>query len=69
MSKSQLLDSLKGEKVTISCLDRNETTFHGEMLEASDVGVAVKTLNHGREFIEFIPFQNIGLISHKVLGK
>lgn len=68
MTTSLLLDSLKKEKVTITCLDRLETTYFGELLEVTEIGVAVKTLAHGREFIEFIPFHNIQSISHKVLG-
>lgn len=67
MSKSQILDSLKGEKVTVSCLDRKESVYHGELLEAGDLGVTIKYLDHGREFIEFIPMANINSLSHKVL--
>lgn len=69
MASSQILDSLNGEKVTVTCLDRKEVVLQGEMMEATELGVAIKTLDHGREFIEFVPFQNIGLISHKILGK
>jgi hypothetical protein len=69
MVKPLVLESLVGEKVTIICKDRKETVYHGQLLEISRTGPVIKHLDHGREFIEFIPMDNVSMISHKVLGK
>ncbi len=68
MGNSKILDSLVGEKVIVACLDRTETSFVGELMEASDLGIVIKRQDHGREFIEFIPLSNLNTLSHKVLG-
>ncbi|MGE3611716.1 MAG: hypothetical protein AB7I27_19150 [Bacteriovoracaceae bacterium] len=69
MNENKILESLKGEKVTISCLNRNESEFYGELLEVNELGAVIKYLEHGREFIEFIPMENINSVRHKILGK
>lgn len=62
----KVLESLQGEQVTVYCTDREETEMSGELLEVSQIGAIVKYSSHGREFIDFAPMRNIGLISHKI---
>lgn len=69
MTESKILNSLIGEKVSIKCFDRQESTFYGELLDLNELGSSIKHLDHGREFIEFIPMANINSISHKVFTK
>lgn len=66
--KKTILESLIGEKVTVVCRDRKETTYHGELLEITKTGPVLKLKEHGREFIEFIPMGNVGIISHKIFS-
>jgi hypothetical protein len=66
--KYPVLESLVGQKVTIYCQDRKESVYYGELLEINIFGTVIKHLNHGREFLEFIPMKNIISISHKVLA-
>ena len=69
MADNKILESLVGEKITIKCLDREESIYYGELLEVNELGPLIKHLDHGREFIEFIPMANINSISHKVFSK
>jgi hypothetical protein len=66
--KMQVVEStLVGEFVTVTCLDRNESEYDGELLELSALGAVVKYSSHGRDFFEYIPQSNIHSISHKVV--
>ncbi len=65
----QVLESLQGENVEVLCLDREETSISGELLEVSNLGAIIKYQSHAREFIDFVPMSNINSISHKVLGQ
>lgn len=67
MSKMQVLETLVGEQVSLICKDREETEFNGELLDLSDLGVTIKYSSHGREFIDWIPMDNLWWISYKVL--
>lgn len=68
MSKMQVLESLLGENVNVTCLDRSESEFFGELIEIDALGPIVKYSDHGREFVEFIPMSNVSSISHKVIS-
>lgn len=67
MTKNDVLKSLEGENVTVYTLDREETEYHGELIEISSLGATLKSSSHGRDFFEFLPMTNINSISHKIL--
>ncbi|MGB0454359.1 MAG: hypothetical protein ACPGJV_11675 [Bacteriovoracaceae bacterium] len=66
-AKRQVLNSLVGERVSVLCLDREETEIVGELLEIDEYGVTLKYSSHSREFIDWIPVQNLSMLSYKVL--